>query len=125
MPPVHGSGLSRERALRALRRDLGAIPRGRGRRIPAALRARVITWTVARRTRGAGWRELARELGVPAGTLTRWLALRPAQAPPVALRPVTVLDAPARSPLRLVAPSGLRIEGVTLADVIAILRGLA
>jgi hypothetical protein len=43
----------------------------------------------------------------------------------VALRPVAVLDAPARSPLTVVAPSGLRVEGVTLADVIAILRGLA
>jgi hypothetical protein len=125
MPPGHESGLLRGRELRELRRDLGAIPRGRGRRIPAALRARVITWTAARRTRGAGWRELARELGVPAGTLTRWLAPGPAQAPQVALRPVAVLDAPARSPLTVVAPSGLRVEGVTLADVIAILRGLA
>lgn len=46
----------------------------------------------------------------------------------VELRPVAVLEAsdplPARS-LTIVAPSGLRIEDVTVADAIAILRGLA
>ena len=123
--PMHERGPLLDRELRDLRHHLGAIPRGRGRRIPAALRARVIAWTAARRRRGAGWHELARELGVPAGTLTRWLAPRPEHAPLVALRPVAVSDAPVRPPLTLVAPSGLRIEGVTIADVIAILRGLA
>jgi hypothetical protein len=125
MSLVHGRGPVLDRELRDLRHHLGAIPRGRGRRIPAALRARVIAWTAARRRRGAGWRELARELGVPAGTLTRWLAPRPAHASVVALRPVAVSAAPVRPPLTLVAPGGLRIEGVTIADVIAILRGLA
>lgn len=114
-----------DRELRELRHQLGAIPRGRGRRIPAALRARVIAWTAPHRARGARWRELARALGVPAGTLTRWLASPPERAPAVALRPVTVSDVPARPPLTFVAPSGVRLEGLTLADAITILRGLA
>jgi transposase-like protein len=125
MPRMQAHGTLLDRELRDLRHHLGAIPRGRGRRFPAALRERVIAWTAARRTRGAGWRELARELGVPAGTLQRWLTPRPERAPPVALRPVAVTDEPARQPLTIVAPSGLRLEGVTIADVIAILRGLA
>jgi len=124
--PMHERGPLLDRELRDLRHHLGAIPRGRGRRIPAALRARVIAWTAARRRRGAGWHELARELGVPAGTLTRWLAPRPAHASLVALRPVDVIDTePSLRTVTIVAPSGLRIEGVTIADVIAILRGLA
>ena len=125
MPRVHARGTLLDRELRDLRHHLGAIPRGRGRRFPTALRERVIAWTVARRTRGAGWRELAHELGVPAETLQRWLAPRPEHAHPVALRPVAVTDEPARSPLTIVAPNGLRLEGVTIADVIAILRALS
>lgn len=125
MALVHGRGLQWDRELRELRHHLGAIPRGRGRRIPAALRERVIAWTTTRRRRGAAWRELARELGVPAGTLTRWLARRPEHTPRMALRPIDVIDEPAQPPLTIVAPSGLRIEGVTITDAIAILRGLA
>jgi len=127
MALVHGRGPLEDRELRELRRQLGAIPRGRGRRIPAALRARVIAWTAPRRARGAEWRALARALGVHAETLTHWLASSPAPAPApvVALRPVAVTDAPARAALTLVAPSGLRVEGATVADAIAILRGLA
>lgn len=125
MARLHARGPRPDRELRDLRHHLGAILRGRGRRFPAALRERIIAWTVARRAGGAAWSELARELGVPAGTLKRWLTPRPERARQVALRPVAVTDEPVRRPLTLVAPSGLRIEGVTIADVIAILRGLA
>lgn len=125
MARMHTRGAPPDRELRDLRHHLGAIPRGRGRRFPAALRERITAWMVARRTRGAGWSELARELGVPAGTLQRWVAPRPERAGQVALRPVAVTDEPARRTLTLMGPSGLRIEGVTIADVIAILRGLA
>ena len=125
MAHMHVRGFPPDRELRDLRHHLGAIPRGRGRRFPAALRERILAWTVARRARGAGWSELARALGVPAATLQRWLTPRPERAAAVALRPVAVTDEPACRPLIVVAPSGLRIEGVTIADVIAILRGLA
>jgi hypothetical protein len=39
--------------------------------------------------------------------------------------PVDVIDAPAPGTVTLVSPTGLRIEGVAVADAIAILRGLA
>jgi len=80
---------------------------------------------MARRAGGARWSELARELGVSAVTLKRWLSARSAHTDQATLRPVVVSDEPAPQTLTLVAPSGLRIEGVTLADVIAILGGLA
>lgn len=82
-------------------------------------------WTMARRAAGAGWSEVARELGVSAVTLKRWLSARSVHTDQATLRPVVVSDAPAPQTLTLVAPSGLRIEGVTLADVIAILGGVA
>jgi hypothetical protein len=80
---------------------------------------------MARRARGDGWRELSRELGVPARTLEYWATPRPEQAHVVALRPIDVIDEPPRRTVTVVAPSGVRIEGVTIADVIALLRGLA
>lgn len=43
----------------------------------------------------------------------------------VALRPIDVIDEPSCRTVTVVASSGLRIEGVTIADVITILRGLA
>lgn len=115
----------RDLELRDLRRRLDAVPRGRGRRFPAPLRERVVAWVTARRARGVGWRELSRELGVPARTLEHWALLRPEPEHIVALRPIDVIDEPSCRTVTVVAPSGVRIEGVTIADVITILRGLA
>ena len=115
--------LEADRELRGLRRHLGRIRRGRGRRFPAGLRTRIITWCVARHAQGAEWAALASALGITARTLQRWTP--PDRTPPVALRPVTVLDAPPARALTVVTPHGLRVEGVTVADVIAIVRGLS
>jgi len=68
---------------------------------------------------------VAGALGLPARSLTRWLQQ---SAPPV-LRPVTVrpepvsLAAPGAGPV-LVTPQGLRIEGLDLDTLIAVLRVL-
>lgn len=113
-----------DRKLQDLRRRLDTIPRGRGRRFPAALRERIVAWTAERRACGEGWCELSRELGIPAGTLKRWTT--PFLEGPLSLRPVDVInDAPPGRTVTIVAPSGLRIVGVTIADTITILRGLA
>lgn len=112
-----------DREFQDLRRRLGAIPRGRGRRFPATLRERIITWAAERRARGDWWCELSRELGVPARTLKRWATPRFECA--LSLRPVDVIDAPPIRTVTIVSPSGLRIEDVTIADAIAILRGVA
>jgi hypothetical protein len=67
------------------------------------------------------WRDLEREIGIPAETLKRWSMPRAASS---ALRPVEVIDAPPTGTVTLVSPTGLRIEGVAVVDAIAILRGL-
>ena len=114
-----------DRELRDLRHRIDEIPRGRGRRFPAALRERIAAWTSARRARGDEWCELSRALTVPAQTLKRWVAPRSRDERSVALRPVAVLDELPSRIATVVTPSGLRIEGITIADVIAIARGLA
>jgi transposase-like protein len=114
-----------DRELRDLRHRLAAVPRGRGRRFPAALRDRILAWTSERRARGDEWRELSRALDIPAQTLQRWATPRPERERSVALRPVAVSDEPLSRTVTVVSPSGLRIEGVTIADAITILQGLA
>lgn len=83
-----------------------------------------MTWTMRRRAKGDGPRELAQALGVPTTILRRWSQSRSTVAP-VPLRRVEVIDEEtAEWTLTLVAPTGMRIEGLTVAAAIAILRGL-
>lgn len=109
---------------RELKRSVERLAaRGRGKRFPTELRERIATWVRRRRDRGDWWCELASEVGIPAATLKRWMEQCGASA--VAMLPVDVIDAPSGGTVTLVAPSGIRIEGVAIADAIAILRGLA
>ncbi|MEJ7600680.1 MAG: hypothetical protein WKG01_22430 [Kofleriaceae bacterium] len=51
--------------------------------------------------------------------------MRPRTDGNVETRPVDVIDAPPFGTVTLVSPIGLRIEGIAIADAIAILRGIA
>lgn len=75
------------------------------------------------REHGAWWSELSRAIGVPTATLKRWAASSSAAS--AVVLPVEVIDAPPIGTVTLVSPTGLRIEGVAIADAIAILQGLA
>ena len=88
-------------------------------RYPAPFRAAAATLTRTQLDQGASVHRVAGALGLPARTLTRWLQQ---SAPPV-LRPVTVRPdpMPAVGPV-LVTPQGLRIEGLDLDALIAVLR---
>lgn len=68
------------------------------------------------------WCDLAREIDVSAETLKRWATPR---STALGVREVEVIDAPPAGTVTLVSPTGLRIEGVAIADAIALLRGLA
>src|SRR5690242_7768548 len=109
---------------RELRRRVSRLKRDRpGFRFSSALRAEITAWVAARRERGAWWCELSRELGVPEQTLKRWAP--PRATATASLVPAEVIDAPPAGTVTLVSPTGLRIEGVAIADAIASLRGLA
>jgi len=113
--------------LAQLRRALARVERGRGRRYPASLRERVARWAGARRRSGAKWGELSDELRISAETLRQWLAL--AASNEAGLVPVEVVAEaaagdPASGALRLVTRVGHRIEGLSIADVIELVRVL-
>lgn len=113
-----------DRDLRALQRALARFRRRRRRshRYPADLREQITAWVAERRRRGDWWCDISRPLGVPVQTLVRW-AQRPSES--ATFVPVAIVDAPPAGTVTLVAPSGLRIEGVAVIDAIAILQALA
>ncbi|MBN1917457.1 MAG: hypothetical protein JW889_06070 [Verrucomicrobia bacterium] len=116
-----------DRELENLRRAVSRVERGRGRRYPTPLRERVIRWAGARREHGARWHQLSSELGISAESLRRWVLLEAPAAP--ALVPVEVVGqdregSAADRPLRLVTRAGHRIEGLSLADAIELVRVL-
>ncbi len=109
---------------RELRRRVARLQRDRpGFRFSPALRAEISAWVAEQRRHGVWWCDLSRAIGVSAATLKRWTTPR-AVATAVML-PVEVVDVPPIGTVTLVSPTGLRIEGVAIADAITILQGLA
>ena len=109
--------------LRDLVRALERFRRRGAARYPAELRARITAWVIARRERGDWWREISTPLGIATETLVRWTETSCAAVPE--MKAVDVIDAPPIGTVTLVAPTGLRIEGVSIDAAIAILRGIA
>ena|SRR5689334_19144682 len=109
----------------SLRREVARRDRGRGLRYPQSLRDRVVRWARERRRRGAGWLELAVEIGIAAESLRRWTTR---DEPSAALVPIRIVgeadDVDAERRLRLLTPAGYRVEGLTIAEVIVLLRSL-
>jgi hypothetical protein len=99
-------------------------------RVPCEVRDEVCRYAARRRREGAPWAVIARETGVDDRKLQRWNArARRAASIPV-LRPVEVVSKPEVMPevspdLALVAPSGLRIEGLQLDQAAQLFRLLA
>jgi len=98
----------------------------------AELRADIAELARAWTSRGNTWSELARRLGISRYTLKCWMQPRTRDAQRSArMRPVRVLDpesAPAAPPTvtrSLVLPSGARVEGLTMDELITLARALA
>lgn len=112
--------------IRRLRSRLEACSRGRaprGVRYPAELRAEVVR--LVREAQGAGVQAgaLAKQLGLPLDTITRWEGqvshqrvrrIRIAPVPPAAM---ALPAAPV-----LVTPQGWRIEGLDVATILRLLQ---
>jgi transposase len=85
--------------------------------VPREVRDEVCRYAARRRREGAAWAVIARETGLDARKLQRWRSRARSAAPVPVLRPVEVVSKPdvvpdVSPPLALVAPSGLRIEGL-------------
>ena len=91
-------------------------------RCPPPLRAKIVAFTRQRQQTGMTIEKTARELGVSASGLTRWL-----QAGEPRIRPVRIAEAPAplQDSLVLVTPGGYRLEGLSPASAADLLRRLA
>lgn len=112
-----------------LRQDLAASrPAYDAKGYPPELRARVGTWALAQHARGAGWPQLARELGVSRRSVRDWAA-KAAKAetiPGATFLPVRV-EAPRASSgsgLRLTTPGGYVVEGLDPDELLVLLERL-
>ena len=114
--------MQHDRELRDLARAITAFRKRGDARYPATLRARITAWVIARRDRGEWWTEISEAIGLPTQTLVRWSDASSASSE---MKMVNVIDAPPIGTVTLVAPSGLRIEGVSIDAAIEILRGIA
>ena len=107
---------------RALRGELAARERGRGKRYPAALRTRVAAWLRRAVGSGTSLRQAAAMIALDDATARRWLD---GTVPSVtALVPVRVVASDAPRTVSVVAPSDHRIDGLTLDEAVALLRRL-
>jgi transcriptional regulator with XRE-family HTH domain len=112
-----------ESRLAEVRRAIAALgKRGRTTPVPQAVREQVLQYAAAERARGKSWQVLAREIGLSASGLQRWMQGR---TPPRLQRVRVVADrAPQEILVTLVSPAGYRLEGLELEQALAALRQL-
>ena len=119
-----------DKELAALRRRITRVPmNGRGRRrYSKELRAEIVEMAQAVGKQGLSRRAIANQLGMCTETLAHWLiaAPKPRKRRRSRVVPVSVVeDRPTRATsIVLETPSGLRIEGVSIAEAIQIAREL-
>jgi hypothetical protein len=95
-------------------------------RVPCEVRDEVCRYAIRRRKAGAAWAVIARETGLEVPKLQRWSGRTRPSAPISVLRPVEVVPEPEPSPsLALIAPSGVRVEGLGVQEAAQLLRLLA
>jgi transposase-like protein len=111
-----------------LRRELQRRGSARGKQFDPELRRRIVAFAEQRRRDGASWMAIATELGACFETVRRWCgggSIGPArQLRRVEVIADPVVELPARAALAVVTPNGLRIEGVGLDDVVALVQAL-
>jgi len=116
---------------RRLREAIAGLGRHRTQALPQALHAEVQRYAAWRRRAGASWRTIAESVGVSASALQRWGARARGPAARAGLRRVrlrreeaAVVKAVPSATLVLISPSGFRLEGLGVAQALALLRGL-
>jgi hypothetical protein len=95
---------------------------GAGRPYPPHVREAVLAFAEQRKQAGVGLDSVAKEVGMSAGTLRKWK--RDAGASTF-YEVQVVASGPPSSTLVVHGPSGLRIEGATVADIAELVRRLS
>lgn len=108
-----------------MRQELSSHELGRGRRLPAELKARVQAYATERRGQGATLREIGAELGAAAENVRRWSSSSESSGRKRSEVPVAVhVIADSNDKVILVSPSGYRLEGLGLEEAVQLLRAL-
>lgn len=95
----------------------------RGLRYSNELRQLAVEYATAASAQGVSRREIAESLGLSEATLVRWQQeARPAG--PAPLHEVVVVERAHASHPVLVMPSGARVEGLSMSDLVAVLEAL-
>jgi transposase-like protein len=132
---------------RELRRAIHQVPRrGSRRRYPAGLRAALVAYAAEAHDRGQSNVDTCRRLGLPLSTLGVWLGALAKRdrtgagqagrrtgggVSVMRFRPVVVRSTPPEGAARvvsagvIVAPGGYRIEGLSLTELVAVVKELA
>ncbi len=110
-----------EREVEALRREFFKFGRGRGQRYPSALKARAIALAKKQRAAGATWSEVGESIGLHQETMRCWCN---EASEAKTMRRVELVADESEKTVSIVAPSGFRIEGITLADALSLLEKL-
>ena len=101
--------------LEELRRDVEALPAGKGRRYPDDFRDDIVHVVRAHQYEGYDHRELANKLALPSLTLRRWLTMASVSAAREdVFVPVEVIEPAQERALRVVTPEGFVVEGLEL-----------
>jgi hypothetical protein len=93
------------------------------RRVPEEVKEQVRRYAARRRTQGSSWKAIGRETGLEARKLRAWYQKAREVTPTPTLRPVAVVAEPEpAASLVIVAPSGLRVEGLGVQEAAQLVR---
>jgi hypothetical protein len=92
-----------------------------GLRYSPALRQLALEYAYAAAGNGRTQRQIAESLGLSEVTLCRWQKARAATAP---VHEVVVVGGESAASVVLVMPSGVRVEGLTVRELVAVLGAL-
>ena len=93
------------------------------RRVPEEVKEQVRRYAARRRSQGSSWEAIGRETGLEARKLRAWSRKARKVSPVPALRPVEVVtESEPATGLAVVAPSGLRVEGLGVREAAQLVR---
>jgi predicted transcriptional regulator len=113
-------------SLESIRKAVALVTtRGRGHPYPRSLIAQVVRYAQVQRTAGVPLEKIGEELGLPWRTIRRWLSI----ARSTDFRAVEIVErvAPAAQPraeVVVLAPHGVRVEGLDIDGIAELLRRL-
>jgi transposase-like protein len=111
----------------ALQQQISGLgPRTPSRRYPDELKRRIAGWAGGQRARGVGAVDIAKQLGVPWESVSRWMGLRSTESPPrQEFRPVEIISSgEKKATAALRSPNGFIVEGLDVDALAELLRRL-